>query len=56
MRDQLKNEFEASIELLAGSGGVFTVAVDDIEVFSKKKAAPFPTLSEITSLIKQQMK
>ena len=56
MRDQLKNEFEASIELLAGSGGVFIVAVDDIEIFSKKKAGHLPTLSEITSLIKQQMK
>ena len=51
MGEDLKKHFEANINLLAGSGGVFEVEVDGKEIFSKRKSGRFPELDEIISLI-----
>ena len=41
----------AEVELVAGSGGVFEVAVDGELVFSKKAQGRFPDPGEIVGLI-----
>jgi len=43
--------FSATIELIASSGGVFEVKVDDELIFSKKSLNRFPEEGEIEGLI-----
>ncbi len=52
MGDELKKEFGADIELVAGGGGVFDIAVDDNMIFSKFKKGRFPQPDEVISLLK----
>jgi len=52
LEDAIRNDREAEVELIAGSGGVFTVSVDGKEVFSKKKEGRFPEPSEILAMLK----
>ena len=42
--------FEADVELVKSSGGVFEVTVDDRLVFSKKALGRFPGPGELASL------
>ncbi len=50
---ELKKELGQTldVELIAGSGGVFEVMVDDRFVFSKKNKGRFPDEGEIAKLI-----
>ena len=52
-RDNLVAEFEAEIELVKSSGGVFEVTADDELVFSKKSLGRFPEPGELRSLLEQ---
>ncbi|MDH5297511.1 MAG: Rdx family protein [Desulfobulbaceae bacterium] len=51
--DRLQAEFGARAELISGSGGIFVVAVDGRELFSKAKAGRFPEPDEIVAMIKE---
>lgn len=51
MGEELAKTYNAELELLAGSGGVFDVLVDDVEIFSKKKVGHFPAAEELSALI-----
>ncbi len=53
MRDQLQKEIDANIELIAGSNGIFVVAVNGVEIISKKTAGHIPQLAEIVPLLKK---
>jgi len=48
----LKTALGVETELIAGSGGVFEVAVDGTKVFSKKALGRFPEDGEILGLIR----
>jgi len=50
--EELKKEFNADIELIAGSNGVFEISVNGKTVFSKSQARRFPGPGEIASLIR----
>jgi len=52
LEEELKKKFSAQIELIAGSGGVFDVRVDDRNIFSKSRMGRFPQEEEIEQLIK----
>lgn len=52
MGDELKKNLGADIELIAGSNGVFDVAVDGKMIYSKSDKGRFPQVDEIISLIK----
>ncbi|MFZ5775315.1 MAG: SelT/SelW/SelH family protein [Thermodesulfobacteriota bacterium] len=49
----LKEEFNAEVELIAGSGGVYDITVDNRLIFSKKSAGRFAEPEEIITLIRQ---
>ncbi|HID70592.1 MAG TPA: SelT/SelW/SelH family protein [Desulfobacterales bacterium] len=51
MEEELKNEFDADVELIASSGGVYEVVVDGKNIFSKKALSRFPDDGEIVKLI-----
>ena len=53
MGAELKKELgqEIQVELIAGSNGVFEIAVDGQLVFSKKKLGRFPEDGEIVKLL-----
>ena len=50
--EEVKENFGATVELIAGAGGVFDIAVDNKMVFSKGKTGRFPEPGEIVGLIK----
>lgn len=52
MEEELKKEFEAAVELIASSGGVYEVVVDGKNIFSKKALNRFPDDGEIVKLIR----
>jgi selT/selW/selH-like putative selenoprotein len=52
MGDDLKKQFGATINLVAGSGGIYDIEVDGRHIFSKQQRGRFPELDEIISLIK----
>ena len=54
MGDELKKEFGAEIELIAGGGGIFDISVDGNMVFSKFDKGHFPQPAEIISLIREE--
>jgi selenoprotein W-related protein len=43
---------QIKVELIPGSGGVYTVCVDGKQIFSKKELNRFPDEGEIVGLIK----
>ncbi len=49
----MKQEFGADldVQLLAGSGGIFEVRVEQKCIFSKKQAGRFPEDGEISGLV-----
>jgi len=47
----LHEQYGASVELIASSGGVYEVTVDGKLIFSKKKLGRFPDEGEIKRLI-----
>ena len=53
MRDIIKKRFKTNIDLVASSGGVFEITVDDKLVFSKKKEGRFPTDNELMELVRK---
>ena len=53
MRDIVKERFKTDIDLVASSGGVFEITIDDKLVFSKKKEGRFPTDNEILELVRK---
>lgn len=56
LEDELDAAFgsDVSVELVAGSGGVFEITVDGKSIFSKKKSGRFPNDGEIVALLRQQ--
>ncbi|MCW5202604.1 Rdx family protein [Desulfobulbus sp. N2] len=52
MEAELKKEFDAEVELIPGSGGVFTVCADGKQVFSKHETGRFPDDGEIVGLLR----
>lgn len=53
MGDELKKNFNADVEYKAGSGGIFEIAVNGKEVFSKAKTGRFPETKELIDSIKK---
>ena len=52
MEAELRGSFsDCTVELVAGSGGVFDVAADGLLIFSKKKLGRFPEDGEISELL-----
>ena len=49
--ESLKKKYDAEIELVAGSGGVFEVQVNGELIFSKRSLNRFPEENELFSLI-----
>jgi len=49
--DEIKKQFGAEVEYIAGSGGVLVVNVDGGEIFSKAKSGHFPKADELIGLI-----
>ncbi|MBW6519563.1 MAG: Rdx family protein [Desulfoarculaceae bacterium] len=47
----MKNDFDAEVELIPSSGGVFEVTVNGKTIFSKKELARFPEAGEIARLL-----
>ncbi|MCI5124731.1 MAG: hypothetical protein D3925_09705 [Candidatus Electrothrix sp. AR5] len=52
MEAALKKEFGAEVELIPGSGGVFTVCADGKQVYSKHETGRFPDDGEIAGLLR----
>ena len=52
LEDELNNEFDANVELIASAGGVYEIVVDGKNIFSKKTLNRFPDDGEIVGLIK----
>ena len=52
-RDLVKAQFKTNIDLVASSGGVFEITIDDKLVFSKKKEGRFPTDNEFIELVRK---
>jgi len=50
--DELKKDFDAEVELVAGSGGIFEVVADGREIFSKAATGRFPQVGEIAALLR----
>jgi len=49
--DELKKNFGAEIELIAGANGIFDISVDGRMIFSKSEQGRFPLNEEIINLI-----
>ncbi len=52
MAAELKESFSVQSDLLASSGGVFEITVDERLVFSKKSLERFPDDGEVVRLIR----
>jgi selenoprotein W-related protein len=48
----LAKTFDADVELLASSGGVFEVVADGKLIFSKKNLKRFPEEGEVVNLLR----
>ena len=53
VREIVKERFKTDIDLVASSGGVFEITIDDKLVFSKKKEGRFPTDNELMELVRK---
>lgn len=51
MEAELREKYDAEVELIPGSGGVYEIEVDGKEIFSKSKLKRFPEEEEIENLI-----
>ena len=47
----MKKSYDADVELIGSSGGVYEITVDGSLIFSKKKLGRFPEDGEIRRLI-----
>jgi len=47
----LKKKYDADVELIASSGGVYEIRIDDNLIFSKKRLGRFPADGEVEKLI-----
>ncbi len=52
MQQEFDRELD-EVELIAGSGGIFEIAVDGTLIFSKKQLHRFPEPGEIVRLIRR---
>ena len=53
MREIVKERFKTDVALVASSGGVFEITIDNKLVFSKKKEGRFPTDNELMELVRK---
>lgn len=59
LREELQNKFNADVEIIEGSGGVFEVSMyneykdERHEIFSKKELGRFPNDKEVIDLIEE---
>jgi selenoprotein W-related protein len=51
---ELVEAFDADVEIIRGSGGVYDVVVDGGLIFSKKSEGRFPDAGEIVGLIRKK--
>lgn len=51
MEEELRNKFDANVELIAGSGGEYEIVVDGKKIFSKRELNRFPNDGEIEQII-----
>jgi selT/selW/selH-like putative selenoprotein len=54
LADAIKNEFDATVNLVASGGGIFDVALDGDIIFSKSDAGRFPEDDEIIAKIRKK--
>ena len=54
MAAELRETFDAQVELIEGSGGVFEVVVDDDLVYSKKNLGRHADDGEVVGLIRKR--
>ncbi len=54
MAAELRETFDADVELIEGSGGVFEVMVDDDLVYSKKSLGRHANDGEVVGLIRKR--
>ena len=53
LREELQNKFNADVEIIEGSGGVFEVDMNGNNIFSKKELGRFPNDKEVIDLIEE---
>jgi len=53
VREIVKERFKTDVDLVASSGGVFEITIDNKLVFSKKKEGRFPTDNELIELVRK---
>jgi len=53
LEEELKEELDIEVELIASSGGVFEIVLDGKNIFSKKALNRFPNDGEISDLIRR---
>lgn len=53
LREELQNKFNADVEIIEGSGGVFEVDMNGNNIFSKKELGRFPNDNEVIDLIEE---
>jgi len=51
--EELRNKYDAHVELFASGRGVYEVVVDGKLIFSKKKLGRFPKAGEIVQIIEE---
>ncbi|THB79646.1 MAG: SelT/SelW/SelH family protein [Desulfobulbaceae bacterium] len=54
MGAEIRSQFDADVELIAGGGGVFEITLNGRLLYSKKKLGRFPEAGEVVNLLKKQ--
>ena len=53
VRDMIVDKYKVEVDLVASSGGVFEITVNNVLMFSKKKEGRFPADSDLMKLGKK---
>lgn len=53
MAAAIERETGHGVELREGAGGVFTLSIDERELFDRRKAGQFPTEAEAVALVRR---
>ena len=53
LRESIQNKFNADVEIIEGSGGVFEVDMNGNNICSKKELGRFPNDKEVIDLIEE---
>ena len=56
MEEEITSKFnDITVKLIAGSGGIFDIRLDEKLIFSKKDIRRFPFKDEITKIIEKRI-